>query len=146
MLSLYLTCILYRNHEMFLSCTGSIWAVKLHRLDKFLLYTVTDKKIVFLIHVGQQKETETIKAMTPLKTLRTTLVSLKTTNVYWCCENNFRCCSLCDSSITLVKESKFPGIIFHSKIIFFHHTKTLKYLSILEKLLRGRWHHFDQFI
>ena len=142
MLSLYLTCILYRNHAMFLSCTGSIWAVKLHRLDKNLLYTVTDKNIVLLIHVGQQKETETIKALTPLKTL----VSLKTTNFYWCCENNFRFCSLCDSSITLVKESKFPGIIFHSKVIFFHHTKTLKYLSILEKLLRCQWHHFDQFI
>jgi hypothetical protein len=32
-----------------LSCTGSIWAVKLHWLDKFLLYTVTDQNIAFLV-------------------------------------------------------------------------------------------------
>jgi hypothetical protein len=31
------------------SCTGSIWAVKLHWLDNLLLYTVADQDIVFLL-------------------------------------------------------------------------------------------------
>jgi hypothetical protein len=30
-----------------LSCSGPIWAVKLHWLDKGLLYTVTDRNMVF---------------------------------------------------------------------------------------------------
>ena len=34
---------------IFLSYTGSIWAVKLHWLDKNLLYKVTDQDIAFLI-------------------------------------------------------------------------------------------------
>ena len=39
-----------------LSCTGSIWAVKLHLLDNMLLYTVTDQH---MIHVEQRSETGT---------------------------------------------------------------------------------------
>jgi hypothetical protein len=34
---------------IFLSCTCSIWAVKLDWPDKYLLYTVTDQDIVFLV-------------------------------------------------------------------------------------------------
>ena len=37
------------NAFLLLSCTGSVWAVKFHRLDKFLLYTITDQNIVFLV-------------------------------------------------------------------------------------------------
>jgi hypothetical protein len=35
--------------KRYLSCTGSIWAVKLHWLDKVLLYMVTDQDIIFLV-------------------------------------------------------------------------------------------------
>ena len=37
------------NQYYNLSCTGSIWAIKLHSLDKFLLFTVTDQDIVFMV-------------------------------------------------------------------------------------------------
>jgi hypothetical protein len=51
----------------------------LHWLGIFLLYTVTDQNIAFLVPVEQQKGTVTVKAMTthmtPLKTLRMTFVS-----------------------------------------------------------------------
>lgn len=40
--------LLFRN--VILSCADSLWAVKLHWLDKFLLYTVTDKNMAFLVH------------------------------------------------------------------------------------------------
>ena len=33
--------------KIILFCTCSIWASKLHRLDKFLLYTVADRNIAF---------------------------------------------------------------------------------------------------
>ena len=36
--------------EKFLSCTGFIWAVKLHWLDNFFLYMVTDQDTVFLVY------------------------------------------------------------------------------------------------
>jgi hypothetical protein len=36
--------------HVILSCADSLWAVKLHWLDKFLLYTVTDKNMAFLVH------------------------------------------------------------------------------------------------
>jgi hypothetical protein len=35
------------NSKYYLSCTCSIWAGKLHWLDKCLLYTVTDQNIAF---------------------------------------------------------------------------------------------------
>jgi hypothetical protein len=39
----------HQQHYYILSCTGSIWAVILYWLDTFLLYTVTDLNIAFLV-------------------------------------------------------------------------------------------------
>ena len=38
-----------RKYKIYLSCTGSIWAVKLYSLYKCLLCTVIDQDVVFLV-------------------------------------------------------------------------------------------------
>ena len=41
--------IIWYYNKAILSCSGSIWAIKLHWLDKCLLYTFTDQDIVFSV-------------------------------------------------------------------------------------------------
>ena len=43
----HLYCERVKSCYVHLSCAGSIWGVKLHRLNNFLLYTVTDQNTVF---------------------------------------------------------------------------------------------------
>jgi hypothetical protein len=54
----YSLVMLLVKRKYFLSCTGFILAVKLHWLDKSLLYTETDQDIAF--HVEQQWETDSV--------------------------------------------------------------------------------------
>ena len=67
---------------IYLSYTGSIWAVILHWSDNCLLYTVTDDNIAFLVLdscLGTDKNGNSVSADVkddaPLKTFRATLVS-----------------------------------------------------------------------
>ena len=70
--------LLYIGRLFFLSCTGSFWAVKLHWLYTFLLYTVIDQNIAFLVPYScwaTERNGNSISANVPLKTFRTTFVS-----------------------------------------------------------------------
>jgi len=69
---------MYCKYNNLLSCTGTIRAGKLHWLDTFLLYTVTDQNIAFLVPDlcwTTERNDNSTSQMMHLITFRPTLVS-----------------------------------------------------------------------